>query len=182
MQKAWKCSPVRSITIFRRCKKKMKLLVLSDSHGKSEMLSDIIREHRDAEYIIFLGDGERDLELALAENGIDPFDPHARRKVLQVCGNCDLFSREPVTITEEIGGHRLMITHGFRENVKYGLSLLASDAASRNCDIALFGHTHRQHLSESGGVNLFNPGSVLGREYGVVTLENGECTFEFGSI
>ena len=160
----------------------MKLLVLSDSHGRSELLSDIIRMHRDAEYIIFLGDGEMDLDAALAENAIDPYDPHCRKRVLQVCGNCDIFSSEPVTFTEEIGEHRLMITHGFRENVKYGLSLLRSDAASKNCDIALFGHTHRQHLSEDGGVTLFNPGSVYSRQYGMIEFKNGESTFEFKEI
>jgi len=160
----------------------MKLLVLSDSHGRSGRLSDIIGMHRDAAYIIFLGDGERDLDVALAENGIDPYDTHGRTTVLQVCGNCDVFSQEPVTITEEIEDHRIMITHGFRENVKYGLSILASDAAARNCDIALFGHTHRQHLSESGGVTLFNPGSVRSGEYGIVIFEDGESRFEFGEL
>ncbi len=156
----------------------MKILVVSDSHGNSDRLSDIIREHRETDYIVFLGDGERDLEVALAENNIDPYDRSCPIKVLQVCGNCDYFSNEPVNIIEEIEGHRFLITHGFRENVKYGLSLLARDAYERKCDIALFGHTHRPHYSEESGVILFNPGSVRSRSYGIINIADGECSFE----
>ena len=42
----------------------MKLLVLSDSHGHDESLTDIILSHPDAGAIIFLGDGEWDLDNA----------------------------------------------------------------------------------------------------------------------
>lgn len=160
----------------------MKILVISDSHGSDDLLSCIIREHKDAEYIVFLGDGERDIEAALAENDIDPFDPSCRIKVIQVCGNCDLFSREPVRIVEEIGGRRFYITHGFSENVKFGMDRLAGAAASGHCDIALFGHTHRRCLSVENGVTCFNPGSVYSRSCGIIILEGGEASFEFCDI
>ena len=160
----------------------MKLLVLSDSHGASENLTDIIRQERDSDRIIFLGDGERDFDLALAETGIDPYDPHCRKKVSQVCGNCDIFSHEPACIIEEIEGMRVYVTHGFRENVKYGLSELVRAAADRECEIALFGHTHREHLSYESGIACFNPGIVLHRSYGVVYIENGDASFELLEI
>ena len=48
----------------------MKLLVLSDSHGHDESLTDIILSHPDAGAIIFLGDGEWDLDNALLACGI----------------------------------------------------------------------------------------------------------------
>ena len=160
----------------------MKIVVISDSHGADDLLNCIIREERDAQYIIFLGDGERDLEEALAENDIALYDPSCRIKVLQVCGNCDLFSHEPALIIEEIDGVKVYIAHGFQEGVKYGISRLVQAAKDRGCGLALFGHTHRRHLSEEDGVICFNPGSVYSHSYGIVRIEHGEVRCEWADI
>ena len=40
----------------------MKLLVLSDSHGYTRRLTEALDAHPDARDVVFLGDGERDLE------------------------------------------------------------------------------------------------------------------------
>ena len=158
----------------------MKILVISDSHGNSAAISKIVSLHRDAELLVFLGDGLRDLSQASSA-----FPPTLA--VIRVSGNCDTFSfgadgaREDETITLE--GKRIFMTHGHRYGVKGGLGALATAAHARGADIVLFGHTHEPHesLTEIDGhrIQLFNPGS-LGRphdrlpHYGILDVrENG---------
>ena len=145
----------------------MKLLILSDSHGRSGKVKKIIAENGDADGVIYLGDGEKDLEGKLPET----------LPVYQVRGNCDRESKAAVTLVEEIGGVRFYITHGYEQGVKYGLDRLAYAAEEQNCKVALFGHTHGAHYSESAGVELFNPGSAANGSYGVITIEAGKAEF-----
>ena len=63
----------------------MKILVMSDTHGKRTRVFNIIKEHRDADALFYLGDGEADLELGLIENGIDG-NADGSMRVFQVCG------------------------------------------------------------------------------------------------
>ena len=130
-----------------------KLLVLSDSHGARDAIKRILnKEQNNVDAVIFLGDGLRDLEQALA------FFPHLR--VYSVAGNCD---------------------YGHMYGVKYDLDTLADAAAARGAEVALFGHSHIPHAEQRGNVFLFNPGSC-GRcytgpdTYGLLTLENGAVT------
>ena len=41
-----------------------------------------------------------------------------------------------------------------------GLTALAIEAKRRDCQIALYGHTHNALISEIEGVTLINPGSL----------------------
>lgn len=154
----------------------MKILILSDSHGAEQKLIDILTEHKDADCFVFLGDGERDFESALAALDIFPYGK-TRKTVLQVAGNCDRFSNEATALLETFGSIKVLITHGHDQNVKFGYGRLAGEARSRNCRIALFGHTHRKELCDVSGVTLFNPGSVRAGSYGVLELSGDR--FEF---
>ena len=154
----------------------MKILILSDSHGAEQRLTDILIDNNDADCLVFLGDGGRDFENALASLGIFPYGK-TRKTVLQVAGNCDRFSNEATSLLESFGSIKVLITHGHAQNVKYGYARLADEAGARNCRIALFGHTHRKELCEVSGVTLFNPGSVRGGSYGVLEVTGDR--FEF---
>ena len=156
----------------------MKLLIVSDSHGRVDRLKNIIEENKDANAIIFLGDGERDFEESTAACGLSPYATEPETILVQVCGNCDMFSSEPVTIVREFSGIKFYITHGFEQGVKYGLEKLATKASYSEARVALFGHTHLKHLSEKLGVTLFNPGTVAYGEYGIILINNGEMQFE----
>ena len=153
----------------------MKFLVMSDSHGRAGKVKKMIAAHKDADAIIYLGDGERDLEAAIA---VSEF----KRPVYQVRGNCDRESKEAVTLIQEFEGVRFYITHGYEQGVKYSLDKLSLFAEEKNCSVALFGHTHGEHYSELGGVKLFNPGSAGNGSYGVITVENGNVKFEHHKI
>ena len=152
---------------------KRKILVFSDSHGSDQPMIDAISQHKDADVIAFLGDGESDFEEALAACGIAPFGPKSLT-IWQVRGNCDWRSTEPAVIIPVLDGLKFFVTHGHTHYVKSGYDLLASEARKKGCAAALFGHTHEAHLEERGGLILLNPGSVRRGNYAVIIIEDGE--------
>ncbi len=145
----------------------MKILVLSDSHGKEEYVYSILNDNRDADIIIHLGDGENDIDLSLREiPGI------TRKRFFAVKGNCDLMSSLPTTTYENICGYKFYITHGFKQHVKSGVSEIFLDAKNNERQIVLFGHTHRPFYEERDGIYLFNPGAVMRGSYGIITIDD----------
>lgn len=159
----------------------MKILVFSDSHGAEENFISAIRENPAAESIIFLGDGERDFEYALAYFGIFPYGNEIK-DVYHVRGNCDFHSSASDFVIAEIKNTRLFLTHGYEQKVKHGLERLASEASAKNCGIALFGHTHLRHLSAVGNVTLFNPGSLRDGSYGLIKIKKDKTEFKWKEV
>lgn len=156
----------------------MKICVFSDSHGYADnMIAAIGLEKPDI--CFFLGDGERDIEKV---EKIYPDLP-----VYAVRGNCDFRSTHSSSLICEVEGVRIFATHGHLSNVKYeyDLETLTSQACQAEARIALFGHTHSQHLSESRGVTLLNPGTAgLGyySSYAVLDVENGNFNAELKGV
>ena len=159
----------------------MRILVISDSHGAEEKFIKAIDANPSAEAIVFLGDGERDLEYAMAHFGIFPYGDKIK-DVYQVRGNCDFYSRSSDSVIAEIKDTRLFITHGYDQKVKHGLERLAFEAAKKDCVIALFGHTHTRHLSSIGGVTLFNPGSLRSGSYGIIKIKKDKIDFKWKEV
>ena len=151
----------------------MKILVLSDSHGKVGMLESIMNVNADADVFIFLGDGENDFARALKDCRIP-----AEKTVIQVQGNCDHTSRQAVTLVRNLGGINFYITHGFEQRVKWELEKIYYLAQEKHCQVALFGHTHKPLLERAEDIMLFNPGSVMGGCYGIIYITDGNIEFE----
>ena len=156
----------------------MKVCVFSDSHGfTGNMIAAIELEKPDR--CFFLGDGERDIAEVTARFPDLPF------YILR--GNCDIWSNESSTITCEIDGVKIFATHGHMSYVKqdFEFETLISQALDAGADLALFGHTHRQHYSETYGVTLLNPGTI-GRgyypSYAVLIITNGGFRAELKTI
>ena len=147
-----------------------KLLILSDSHGSAQAVRRILAAESDADAVIFLGDGLRDLERAL--------DAAPKTRVYSVAGNCDYGALEPLDGLAAFDGVVIFYTHGHMYGVKYDLDTLAEAAAARGAEVALYGHTHIPMDEQRGTVRLFNPGSC-GRcytgpdTYGVMILADG---------
>lgn len=154
----------------------MKILVLSDSHHHKNMVSEIICNNKNADVIVFLGDGINDFEDALAENGLSY--ENTRPEIVAVLGNCDRFGRSGDHMVRNFGGIDFYITHGAAENVKMGLWSLVTEAKNFDCKIALYGHTHVQSCIDKDGIKCFNPGAVERGEYGIIEIENKEAKFE----
>ena len=143
----------------------MRLLVLSDSHRHYPVLRKILLLHREADRIIFLGDGLNDLE------EIDlPFPV----SFIKVKGNNDYGSIDPYSETLTIENVRIYCTHGHLEHVKYGTELLETIAYDNNIGLVLYGHTHIQQHDYFNGLHLFNPGAVMDGNYGLVDIVNGQ--------
>ena len=157
----------------------MKILVMSDIHSARSVAVEILSKNRVSDVISFLGDGERNFEVAMAECGLE-LCGNEKQRVYQVTGNCDHGSREETVLLPKLGGIKLCITHGHGHGVKSGagINALAEYAAQQACSVALFGHTHKRFKDKISGVTMFNPGAVQNGQYGVIMIENGEIRLE----
>lgn len=130
----------------------MRILIISDSHGKGHIVDKIIKDQSSAKHIFFLGDVVRDIEDLTYE--------YTDRTFHIVSGNCDYNSFYPVSDIAKIGDTGIFYTHGHPFSVKSSTERLAQAARERSCKIALYGHTHVSHISYENGVYIVNPGSV----------------------
>lgn len=141
----------------------MKILVISDVHGRRDAVERVLEKQPNAATVLFLGDGLREVE--------DVADNHPERSFIMVPGNCDFAALQPAARLEILGGQRFFITHGHKYNVKYGLYTIEMAARERQADMVLFGHTHQPLEEYVDGLYMLNPGS-LGYEgsYGLVDV------------
>ena len=131
----------------------MKILIVSDTHRSDENLKLVIRQHTPLDMLIHLGDAEG--SEVLIEQWVNQ-----DCQLAMVLGNNDFFSSLEREIELELGPHRILLTHGHYYNVSLGVEGLYQEAVDRNCDIAMYGHTHRPFLEKRGAVTILNPGSL----------------------
>jgi len=129
-----------------------KILIVSDTHGKPEHLKTVFAaEQYDA--LIFCGDGEGD-ERNLSEMAGCPAE------ITAVRGNNDFNFGIPfqAVITEH--GHRIFAAHGHTYSLYNGLGNLEYAALEKQCDICIFGHTHKPFFLQTERMVFMNPGSI----------------------
>ena len=129
----------------------MRILVISDSHRRHDIVDRIINSQPTAKQVFFLGDNTRDIE--------DMQYEYTDRKFHIVSGNCDFGWDYPNVGMENVEGVNILYTHGHTYHVKYGTNELINAALARNCGIALYGHTHISNIVYEKGVYIVNPGS-----------------------
>lgn len=130
-----------------------KVLIVSDNHGATYTLKNIIKRDGPFDLMIHCGDNELD-------GGLSELMALADCPVYAVSGNCDYFSDLSSSVHFDYKGHHILVTHGHRENVNYDLGTLMNKAALTNSDIVFFGHTHVPMKKEVGGIIFANPGST----------------------
>lgn len=130
----------------------MRILVMSDSHGSGRSVEQAIEAQPEAQHVIFLGDGENDIENA---SYIYP-----DRVFHIVCGNCDFCSNKPLHQLITIADKRIFICHGHTYGVKSTYENAIKAALLENADILLFGHTHNAYTEYRDGLYIMNPGSL----------------------
>jgi putative phosphoesterase len=157
---------------------KIKLLIISDSHRKSENIEQAIRRVRGCDAVFFLGDGLLDAELASSI--------HPEYTWYAVRGNCDLCESfangiAPKTAMTVLCGKRIVYTHGDLYGVKTGLGGLIALARETGADIVLYGHTHERREDYIDGVYYVNPGSIgsYSPSAALLTLGEGEPLFSY---
>ncbi len=128
----------------------MRVLIVSDSHGRHDHLQEVLRRVR-PDRMIHCGDilTCQPQVWAMADCPLDA-----------VRGNNDFGTDLPTDLVLPLGRHRLYVTHGHHEHVGWGLEDLAIVAAAHKCDYAVFGHTHYPAMERINGVTLINPGSI----------------------
>ena len=135
----------------------MKLYVISDTHGKVEKAIEIYNELTDVDFIIHLGDMERDARKISETTG---------KTVISVRGNNEAFSSKPDFHILETDYGNIFITHGHIQNVKRDLQNLVFHTQESDCKAALFGHTHIPFFTKVDELYLLNPGSLTFPAYG----------------
>ena len=133
----------------------LRILVMSDSHGRNENVELAIAQVREEigefQMLIHLGDvgDAREIE-SLA--GVPCYI---------VRGNTDYDAKLLNANVIEAGGHRIFATHGHLYQVDMRLDLLRFAALENDCDIAMYGHTHVPYLEEDpDDITILNPGSI----------------------
>lgn len=106
----------------------MKILVVSDSHGRIDNLKQVIRKEA-PDKILHMGDIMGDLEELQAFAGVD---------VVAVRGNCDGFCALPLDRVVDINGHKIFMTHGHAYGVNWGIGELRAVAREKECEAALY--------------------------------------------
>ena len=130
----------------------MKIIALSDTHGDNRLIDRVIMKEEPFDYLIHCGDSETSLsKYADTENTY---------RFLAVRGNCDTGSKLPDILAERILFYNVLITHGHRENVRYGDHDLVETGIRNHADIIFYGHTHVPEAVEEGGILIVNPGSL----------------------
>lgn len=128
----------------------MKILVVSDSHGRNIYLEKVLEAVK-PDMLIHLGDLEGS-EIFIQNKADCPVE--------MVSGNNDYFSdleREKII---SIGSHKAFLTHGHRYRVHFGTETIRERARQMGADIVMFGHTHIPLLDTSTDVTVLNPGSI----------------------
>lgn len=129
----------------------MKVLIVSDTHGKDRNLMSVIEKEKDIGLMIHLGD------LCGLE---DYLEEVTQIPCYMVRGNNDYRSMLPGESVIMLGTHRTLITHGHHLGVSYGTRDLKHYALGLDCDIVMYGHTHYPVIEDDGRIVIVNPGSL----------------------
>ena len=130
----------------------MKVLVVSDTHGRDALFREIWQRESPCDLVLCAGDTEGSESDFAALTAPIPF--------LSVRGNNDFFSELPDEREIPIGAFRCLLTHGHLYHVSLSEDLLIEEPRARGDDIAIYGHTHRPVIHRTHGLLVMNPGSV----------------------
>ena len=132
----------------------MQLLVISDTHGKYDILRKIIFTHPDCDLIVHCGDGQIETDRLLKNF------PELADRLIRVRGNCDYSPEIPLEAVIPLPyGHKAIVLHGHRMLYADFQENLVQHAKENGADLVLFGHLHARIDRNVSGVRLFNPGS-----------------------
>ena len=161
----------------------MKYLIFSDTHRSLLGVREVLKRCAGVDGVIFLGDNFDDSELIAQQ--------YPEMSVFAVAGNCDFSAKYLAPAYQEmildIDGVRVLLVHGHRHEVKWGLGVLEKYARSRGVDAVLFGHTHERCDKYIDGLYMFNPGSASQprdgvASFGVMTVQGGQLLLSHGNV
>ena len=148
----------------------MKILIVSDTHGRDENLEKAVYREEPFDYLIHCGDVEgREIFI---EALVDC-------PCCIVSGNNDFFSDLPREEIIDLAGKKILVTHGHTYGVSGGTDGIVEAARARGCEAVLFGHTHYPEIERQEGILVINPGSLTfprqrGRKFSYAVMEAEE--------
>ena len=148
----------------------MRVLIVSDTHGRHGGLDRALQEAGNIDMLIHLGD---------VEGGETYIDAVADCEKHIIRGNNDFFSELPREEEFYIGSHKVFITHGHAYYVSLDPEYIREEGKTRGAEIVMFGHTHRPFFEDDNGIIVLNPGSLSfprqeGRKGSYMILEMDE--------
>ena len=130
----------------------MKVLIVSDTHGREQNLAEALEQTGPIDQLIHLGDVEGGAEHIRELAGDAP--------AAIIAGNNDFFCDLPNERIFTLGGHRIFMTHGHGYFVHSGTLYLKREARKKGADIVMFCHTHKPYMEEDNELLVLNPGSL----------------------
>ncbi|QEH68388.1 metallophosphoesterase [Cellulosilyticum sp. ST5] len=153
----------------------MKVLIISDTHGKIENVKMILERTipLGVGTVLHCGDYVSDARL------LQKYYPGV--EIHYVYGNCDVGFGGAYSEVVTIEGISFYMTHGHRYGVKWGeYDDLIIDAIAHEAQVAVCGHSHCAHIERKEDVLLLNPGSMTqprdGKypSYAIVEVKGGQ--------
>lgn len=159
----------------------MRVLIISDTHGRHTAFDRAIMEAGKIDYLVHLGD---------TEGGEDYIEAFCGCPAYILAGNNDFFSRNLREMEIYFGKKKAFMAHGHQYSVSLGVERILDEGRSRNADIVMFGHTQTvsekvwgYYSAESGQSvistagrqkrQLYHYGDGSGREYRVFDSLSG---------
>ena len=153
----------------------MKIGVISDTHipEKSDYLpATILDAFRSVDMIVHAGD--------MVGLGVIAELEKVCPKVIGVSGNMDdaaVREKYPVKQVLNIGGLKIGVMHGWGAPSSL-IDILKNAFKVDNCDVIIFGHSHKPMNESIGGTLFFNPGSATdeaapSNSYGIIEINSG---------
>ena len=127
------------------------IVAISDSHGNMPKITSLNGILKECDYIIHLGDTSGDGSRIKREFG---------DKTILVNGNCDPVKLGDDEVIISIEGVKIFATHGHLYSAKTTLNRLYMRGNEENCQIVLYGHTHRAREDKIDEITLINPGNL----------------------
>lgn len=129
----------------------MRILLISDSHGRNDDVAGVIRQAGPIDMFVHCGDVER---------GDDYIRSLVSCPIHMVAGNNDYNLELPSHDIFQIADYTVLLVHGHRFQVFRGVDRLREYALQNHIDIVMFGHTHIPFIEIGENLTILNPGSI----------------------
>ncbi len=153
----------------------MKILAVSDSHGKKDILNELASRYADqVDHFVHCGDSE--LSSSDLIWGI----------MTTVMGNCDYDYQLNDEYHFRAGDKNVLVVHGHRHSVRCSVAGLKQAAQQADASLVFYGHTHIAKAEQEDGILFINPGSIsqprgtlMEKTYCIVTLDGKSATVTY---
>lgn len=135
----------------------MKILVVSDTHGKNDVLKKVIELEKPFDVLVHAGDMEDQVKSILG---------YTSYGIRIVAGNCDYGLGYPRELQFNLDDRHIMLIHGnfvagASCNTRLDITPLENYARSKGADILIYGHTHiPKIIQREDDFLIINPGSL----------------------